>query len=172
MVNLNANHADVLSAKGVLIRRLLVALIAGSVVTAGSFLISGDPWDALTAAGLTATVAALVMALFIYLLQQETQGAAHAELLEQLQAQGEIIEGFSQQVGAQSGTQALTPDQRAAVEKKFGAGSIAAAWTTGAGRGNRPRLVRLTNGELLTVYSGGRLGKTYVRRVTPTPLDE
>jgi hypothetical protein len=37
----------------------------------------------------------------------------------------------------------------------------------GPGRGNRPRLVRLEDGTLVTVFSGGRGGGVQVREVKP-----
>lgn len=62
-------------------------------------------------------------------------------------------------------TEALTDTQKDAIEKKFGRDMVANAIDPGTGKGNRARLVRLTDGRLATVYTGGRVGDTYVREV-------
>ena len=132
--------------------------------------------NALTWLGTVATVAALIVAVGIYRVQRRDQNRAHGELLGAIRAQDQILADFAQQVepedaattegeGAPVDDNTLTPEQRAKVEEVYGEGSIAAAWRTGAGRGNRPRLVRLTNGKIVSVYSGGRSGGTYVHEL-------
>jgi hypothetical protein len=61
----------------------------------------------------------------------------------------------------------LTGAQREAVQARYGDRSIDAAWEVGGGRGNRPRLVRLDDGTLVTVFSGGRGGGVRVHEVKP-----
>lgn len=154
---------------------LVVAAIAlGAVTTAIAGAIGSDDLSAVEWLGTTAGVAALVVAIGIYRLQERSGSEAHTELMEQLEAQNELLDEFGKHAADEAEAPAaqppdvhdpLTPDQRAAIEERFGQDSIVAAIDPGSGRGNRPRLVRLRDGRLVTVYSGGRRGRTNVREV-------
>jgi hypothetical protein len=61
----------------------------------------------------------------------------------------------------------LTRAQREAVQAQYGDRSIDAVRTLGPQRGDGPRLVRLDEGTLVTVFSGGRGDKVRVREVKP-----
>jgi hypothetical protein len=143
-----------------------VALTAVAGVLPGS-----QGLNALTWLGTVATIAAFLVALGIYRLQGHEQDEAHAKLLDRLDAQDELIREFAaaavQQPTSADEDEALTAAQRAAIKDKYGGDSIAAAWKIGAGRGNRPRLVQLSDGRIVSVYSGGRAGGTYVHEVEP-----
>lgn len=133
--------------------------------------------NALTWLGTTATVAALIVAIGIYQLQRQAQSADNALLHGRLDAQDELIAELANTYPPASAAEIeaqnpLTETQRKAVEDKYGDGSIASAWLQGHGKGNRARLVRLKDGKLVTVYSGGRAGGTYVREVTTHPIGD
>lgn len=131
----------------------------------------------LTCLGTVATIAAFPVALGIYR-QNRQQDDAHAELLDRLDGQDELLKSFAEheepaavadgEVAAPaSGLESLTPAQRDAIESKYGEGSTAAAWKTDAGRGNRARLVRLNDGRIVSVYSGdARAASTFTRSST------
>jgi hypothetical protein len=130
----------------------------------------------LTWLGTVATVAALLVALGIYRLQYREQDEAHTELLDRLDGQDELLQPFAEReepapvadgdvAPPTPDLEALTPAQREAIESEYGEGSIAAAWKTGFGRGNRARLVRLNDRRIVSVNSGGRAGGTYVHEV-------
>jgi hypothetical protein len=151
---------------------LLVGAIAlGAVLTALADLISGgDHLSAVEWLGTTVGVAALVIAVGIYRLQERTGNEAHAELMDQLEAQNELLNDFAKRAVEKDETQpepdTLTPDQRAEIEARFGRDSIASAIDPGRGRGGRnrgARLVRLHDGRLVSVYD--RRGQTHVREV-------
>ena len=119
------------------------------------------------------TVAALVVAVGIYRVQQAQSDAAHQELLDPLKAQDEILQDLadtsppSEAPAASEEDDGLTAEQRKAIEERYGDRSIDEAWRFRAGRGNRPRLVRLDDGTLVTVFGGGRGGPVQVRPVRP-----
>jgi hypothetical protein len=155
------------------VRLALAGVLLGLVATGVAGALPGSQGlNALTWLATTATLAALVVAIGIYRLQQEAHGRAHEQLLAQLDAYQTLVRDFIE--AAQQGERveeepdplaALTEDQRRAIEEEFGPDTIAAAWMVGQGRGNRPRLVRLHDGRIVSVYSGGRVGGTYVRAV-------
>jgi hypothetical protein len=128
--------------------------------------------DALTWLGTVSTVAALVVAVGIFRVQQTQSDAAHQELLDALKAQDEILQDLTETTPASKTPaparqdDALTDGQRQAVEAQYGDSPIEAAWEVGPPRANRPRLVRLVDGTLLTVFSDGR-GDVRVREVKP-----
>lgn len=144
-----------------------LGLLIGATATGLTGALGGD--QGLTALGwvaTVATVAALVVAIGVYRLQEASSGIAHKELLDAFDAQGELLANLPREAAAPaSGSSLLTDAQTAKIEEEFGRNSVASVWDTGAGRGNRPRLVLLNNGSLVTVYSGGRVGGTYVRKV-------
>ena len=118
----------------------------------------------------TVGVAALFVAVGIYRLQKHTGNEAHAELMDQLEAQNELLNEFAKRAAdkdeAPEQSDALTTDQRAEIEARFGKDSIASAIDPGRGRGGRGRgalLVRLNDGRLVSVYD--RRGHVYVREV-------
>src|SRR6202044_2681759 len=90
--------------------------------------------DALTWLGTVSTVAALVVAVGIYRVQQTQSDVAHQELLDALKAQDEIQQDLtdttssSQAPASTKDDDALTVAQREAVEAQYGDGSIDAAW--------------------------------------------
>lgn len=155
---------------------LLVAfgLLLGALLTGVAGALPGSPHlDALTWLGTVSTVAALVVAVGIYRVQQTQSDAAHQELLDALKAQDEILQDLtdaappSRSPAPVEEDGALTNAQREAIEERYGDRSIDAVRTLGPGRGDRPRLVRLDDGTLVTVFSGGRGGEVRVREVKP-----
>jgi hypothetical protein len=147
------------------------ALATGAALTAIADLIPGSP--TLTAvdwlAG-TVGVAALFVAVGIYRLQEKSGSEAHAELMDQLEAQNELLNDFAKRAAekdeAPEESSSLTSEQRAEIEARFGADSIASAIDPGHGRGGRGRgalLVRLNDGRLISVYD--RRGRVYVREI-------
>jgi hypothetical protein len=151
---------------------LLVAAIAlGAVLTALADLVSGgEHLSAVEWLGTTVGVAALVIAVGIYRLQERSGNEAHAELMDQLEAQNELLNDFAKRAVEKDETQpepdTLTDAQRAEIEARFGRDSISAAVDPGRGRGGRgkgARLVRLHDGRLVSVYD--RRGQTHVREV-------
>jgi hypothetical protein len=105
--------------------------------------------------------------------QQTQSDVAHQELLDALKAQDEILQDLADTpppsetpppAPAQE-DDVLTDAQRKAVEAQYGDRSIEEVREVGRpGRRNRPRLVRLVDGTLLTVYIDGR-GRVGVREV-------
>lgn len=155
---------------------LIAALAAGAVLTAIADLISGgEKLSAVEWLGTTVGVGALVVAVGIYRLQERSGNEAHAELMDQLEAQNEILNDFAKREAeaaeeqkapqAPQADEALTAEQRAEIEARFGGDSIAATIDPGRGRGARggARLVRLQDGRLISVYS--RRGQTHVREI-------
>jgi hypothetical protein len=156
---------------------LLAAAIAlGAVLTAIADLIPGSPkLSAVEWLGATAGIAALVVAVGIYRLQERSGNEAHAELMDQLEAQNEMLNDFAKRAAerdegdAKEEPSSLSAEQRAEIESRFGADSIAEAIDPGArgrgrgGRGPGARLVRLNDGRLVSVYE--RRGQTYVREI-------
>lgn len=159
---------------------LATAVVAGLLLTA---LVEALPGDAgLSAAGwlgTVATLAALWMAVGIYRLQESSTGRSHQQLLEELEAQAELIAGLAPAPAppaatvppAPPGPSPLTDEQVGEIEAQYGSGVIAGAWDPGSGKkGNRARLVLLNDGSLLTVYTGGRVGGTYIREIAPNQV--
>jgi hypothetical protein len=158
---------------------LLVAAVAGGAALTGiAGAIDGENPSALEWLGSTAGVAALVIAVGIYRLQEKSGNEAHAELMAQIEAQGELLNEFaksnesSDEVPAPAPTAAeesLTADQRASIESEFGVDSIEGAFDPGRGRGKRgrARLVRLRDGRLVSVYEDPRRGRITVREIDP-----
>jgi hypothetical protein len=150
---------------------LLAALVTGAALTAIADLIPGSPkLSAIDWLGATVGVAALFVAVGIYRLQEKSGNEAHAELMDQLEAQNELLNEFAKRSAekneASEESGALTTEQRDEVEARFGADSIASAIDPGRGRGGRGRgalLVRLNDGRLVSVYD--RRGKIYVREI-------
>jgi hypothetical protein len=159
---------------------LLVAAIAGGAALTGiAGAIAGENPSALVWLGSTAGVAALVITVGIYRLQEKSSNEAHAELMGQIEAQGELLNEFaksnesSEEAPAPTPTpadEALTADQRASIENEFGIDSIEGAFDPGRGRGkrSRARLVRLRDGRLVSVYEDPRRDRITVREVDPT----
>lgn len=159
---------------------LLVAAIAGGAALTGiAGAIDSEHLTALDWIATTATIAALVIAVGIYRLQEKSGNEAHAELMGQIEAQGELLNEFaksnesSDEVPAPAPTPAeetLTADQRASIESEFGIDSIEGAFDPGRGRGRRgrARLVRLRDGRLVSVYEDPRRGRITVREIDPT----
>jgi hypothetical protein len=168
---------------------LLVGAIAlGAVLTALADLVSGgDHLSAIEWLGTTVGVAALVIAVGIYRLQERSGNEAHAELMDQLEAQNELLNDFAKRDEADETnlptlsesksnrletalSEALTDDQRARIEDEFGADSIESAFDPGRGRGKRgrARLVRLRDGRLVSVYEDPRRGRVSVREIDPS----
>jgi len=164
-------------------------LLLGAVLTglAGALPGSQD-LNALTWLGTVSTVAALVVAVGIYRVQQEQSDVAHQELLDALKAQDEILQDLTDTAQPTTDTaqpttdtaqptaspapvteedDSLTAAQREAVREQFGDRSIDAVRTLGPHRGDGPRLVRLDDGTLVTVFSGGRGDQVRVREVKP-----
>ncbi len=71
----------------------------------------------------------------------------------------------SERLGPSDPDEALTAAQRSAVDAQYGRGAIDAAWQLGADRGNRPRLVRLGDGALVSVTKPDRNGRIRVHEV-------
>jgi hypothetical protein len=155
---------------------LVAAVAAGAALTGVAGLIDGKDPSALEWLGTTVGVAALVIAVGIYRLRERSGNEAHAELMEQIQAQGELLSEFAQsdEAGEAEATPAptasddrLTPTQRASIEDRFGKDSIESAFDPGRGRGRhgRPRLVRLRDGRLVSVYEDPRRDRITVREI-------
>jgi hypothetical protein len=150
---------------------LVAALATGAVLTAIADVIPGsEKLSAVEWLGTTVGVAALVVAVGIYRLQERSGNEAHAELMDQLEAQNELLGEFAKRAADKGEEQAeepdsLTSDQRNSIEDRFGKDSIAAAIDPGRGRGGRrgARLVRLHDGRLVSVYD--RRGRTQVREI-------
>jgi hypothetical protein len=155
---------------------LLVGAIAiGAALTGIVGVVASDDLTALEWLGTTATVAAVVIAVGIYRLQEHSGSEAHQEMMEQLEAQGELLNEFAERavakeeerVESEGDPDILSPGQRAEIEERFGEDSISKAIDPGRGRGrgNRPRLVRLRDGRLVSVYE--RNGQTQLREIGP-----
>jgi hypothetical protein len=150
---------------------LLVAAIAtGLVLTAIADLVSGgEHLSAIEWLGTTVGVAALVVAVGIYRLQERSGNEAHAELMDQLEAQNELLNDFAKRAVEKDEEpdepmSPLTDAQRAEIEAHFGQGSIAGAIDPGGrSRGRGALLVRLHDGRLVSVYD--RRGRTHVREI-------
>jgi hypothetical protein len=150
---------------------LVAALAAGVVLTAIADVIPGsEKLSAVEWLGTTVGVAALVVAVGIYRLQERSGNEAHSELMDQLEAQNELLNEFAKRAAdkdeEQSESGALTAEQRAEIEGRFGNDSISAAIDPGRGRGGRgpgARLVRLRDGRLVSVYD--RRGRIQVREI-------
>jgi hypothetical protein len=197
-------------------RRVVFLVLLGALLTgiAGTLPGSQD-LNALTWLATVATVAALVVAVGIYQVQQSQSDLAHQELLDALKAQDEILQdladatapgeseepdspaesagsaqpeqpesagrpkpgdrwehverperlGRLERLGPGDPDKALTAAQRGAVEAQYGEGAIDAAWRLGAERVNRPRLVRLNDGTLVSVTNPDRNGRIRVHQV-------
>jgi hypothetical protein len=153
---------------------LAAAVATGAVLTAIADVIPGSPkLSAVEWLGTTVGVAALVVAVGIYRLQERSGNEAHAELMDQLEAQNELLNDYAKRAAdkdeEQDDADSLTKDQRTSIEDQFGEDSISAAIDPGRGRGSRgnrgARLVRLRDGRLVSVYE--RHGRTVVREVRP-----
>lgn len=139
-----------------------VGLTAIADVIPGSSKLSAVDW-----LGTTMGVAALVVAVGIYRLQEKSGSEAHAELMDQLEAQNELLNDYAKRAADKDEEQeepgSLTKDQRAEIESRFGENSIAAAVDPGRGNSRGTRLVRLRDGRLVSIYD--RRGRTYVREI-------
>jgi hypothetical protein len=155
---------------------LVAAIVAGAALTGIAGAVSGEHLTALDWLATTATVAALVITVGIYRLQEKSSSEAHAEMMGQIEAQGELLNEFaksnesSDEVPAPAPTvaeESLTADQRASIEDAFGIDSIEGAFDPGRGRGkrSRARLVRLRDGRLVSVYEDPRRGRITVREI-------
>jgi hypothetical protein len=152
-------------------------LLLGAALTGGAGALPGSQdLNALTWLGTVSTVAALVVAVGIYRVQQAQSDVAHQELLDALKAQDEILENLADTSPPPSETPASTPApatpedgltdaQRAAVRARYGDRSIT-GWRFGGRRGDPSRLVRLDDGTLVSVFTDGR-GEVRVREVGP-----
>jgi hypothetical protein len=158
---------------------LLAAVAGGAALTGIAGAIDGENPSALEWLGTTAGISALVIAVGIYRLQEKSGNEAHAELMAQIEAQGELLNEFaksnesSDEVPAPTptpGGETLTADQRASIESEFGLDSIEGAFDPGRGRGKRgrARLVRLRDGRLVSVYEDPRRGRITVREIDPS----
>ncbi len=149
------------------------ALVAGAIVTALADLIPGsEKLSAVGWLGTTAGVAALIVAVMIYRLQERSGSEAHAELMDQLEAQNELLNDYAKRAAesgeeqkAQDARDSLSSEQRAEIESQFGQDSISTAIDPGRGRAGRgnARLVRLNDGRLISVYD--KRGRSYVREI-------
>jgi hypothetical protein len=161
---------------------LVAAVAAGAALTGITSVIDGDAPSALEWLGTSVGVAALIIAVGIYRLQERSGSEAHAELMSQIEAQGELLNEFAgrEEAGEEApgpatsptptttpAGQDLTPAQRAQVEADFGEDSIEAAFDPGRGRGRRARarLVRLRDGRLVSVYEDPRRDRITVREI-------
>jgi hypothetical protein len=158
---------------------LVIAVAGGAALTGIAGAIDGENPSALVWLGSTAGVAALVITVGIYRLQEKSSNEAHAELMGQIEAQGELLNEFaksnesSEAAPAPAATlaeESLTADQRASIESEFGIDSIEGAFDPGRGRGKRgrARLVRLRDGRLVSVYEDPRRDRITVREIDPT----
>jgi hypothetical protein len=153
---------------------VVFGLLLGALLTGVAGALPGSQGlNALTWLGGVSTVAALVVAVGIYRVQQVQSDVAHQELLDALKAQDEILQDLtdatppSEPPTAAKEDNALTREQREAVQAQYGDRAIDTASTLDPGRGDRPRLVRLDDGTLVTVFSGGRGGGVRVREIRP-----
>ena len=152
---------------------LAAAIATGAALTGIVAAVGSEHLTALDWLGTTATVAAVVIAVGIYRLQERSGNEAHQELMEQLEAQGELLNDYAERAAEKDEAPALAPaqddpltaSQRTSVEEAFGKDSIADAIDPGRrGRGGRgARLVRLHDGRLVSVYD--RHGEIHVREV-------
>jgi hypothetical protein len=160
------------------VRRVVLLVVSGLLLGAlltgvAGALPGSQDLNALTWLGTVSTVAALVVAVGIYRVQQERGDAAHQELLDALKAQDEILQDLtgtaqpSESPAPVTQDDSLTSAQREAVQAQYGDRSIDAVRTLGPQRGDGPRLVRLDDGTLVTVFSGGRGDEVRVREVKP-----
>jgi hypothetical protein len=158
---------------------LLAAVAGGAALTGVAAVIDGENPSALVWLGSTAGVAALVITVGIYRLQEKSSNEAHAELMGQIEAQGELLNEFAKSNESSETTPApapplpeetLTADQRASIEDEFGIDSIEGAFDPGRGRGkrSRARLVRLRDGRLVSVYEDPRRDRITVREIDPS----
>jgi hypothetical protein len=158
---------------------LVVAVAGGAALTGIAGAIDGENPSALVWLGSTAGVAALVITVGIYRLQEKSSSEAHAELMGQIEAQGELLNEFAKSNESSDEAPApapplpeesLTADQRASIESEFGIDSIEGAFDPGRGRGKRgrARLVRLRDGRLVSVYEDPRRDRITVREIDPT----
>jgi hypothetical protein len=155
---------------------LVAAIVAGAALTGIASVVSSEHLTALDWLATTATVAALVITVGIYRLQEKSSSEAHAEMMGQIEAQGELLNEFaksnesSDEAPAAAPTpaeDALSADQRASIEDEFGVDSIEGTFDPGRGRGkrSRARLVRLRDGRLVSVYEDPRRGRITVREI-------
>jgi hypothetical protein len=151
---------------------VLFGLVLGAALTgiAGALPGSHEP-DALTWVGSVSTVAALVVAVGIFRVQQTQSDVAHQELLDALKAQDEILQDLTDTTPASEPSApakedvARTDVRREAVEEQYGDRAIGADWEVRPDRGgDGPRVVRLVDGTLLTVFIDRR-GDVRVREV-------
>jgi hypothetical protein len=158
---------------------LVLAVAAGAALAGVAGLIEGEVPSALEWLGTTVGVAALVIAVGIYRLQERSGNEAHAELMAQIEAQGELLGEFAQRDESSEAEapptptpsdDRLTPTQRASIEDQFGKDSIESAFDPGRGRGKRARarLVRLRDGRLVSVYDDPRRDRISVREIDPS----
>ncbi len=126
---------------------LVGAIAAGAALTGIAGALGSEHLTVLDWLGTTATVAALVVAVGIYRLQEKSSSEAHVEMMQQLEAQAELLDEFaktneaSDEAPAEPAAvaDALTADQRASVEDEFGVDSIEGTFDPGRGRGKRSR---------------------------------
>jgi hypothetical protein len=151
---------------------LVGAIVIGAALTGIVDALGAGGLSALDWLGTTATIAAVVIAVGIYRLQEKSSNEAHTELMDQLEAQNELLNEFAKRAVAKDEEReepdTLTEAQRAEIEDRFGKDSISGAIDPGRGRRGRGRgalLVRLRDGRLVSVYTGGRGGRTYVREI-------
>src|SRR6202000_3081003 len=74
---------------------LVAAIVGGAALTGIAGAIDGENPSALGWLGGTAGVAALVVAVGIYRLQEISDDEAHAELMAQIEAQGELLNEYA-----------------------------------------------------------------------------
>ena len=159
-------------------RRVVLLVVSGvllgvALTAAAGALPGSQGLNALSWLATVSTVAALVVAVGIYRVQQTQSDLAHQELLDALGAQDEILRDLADTTPPSVSPapvreeEPLTAAQRAAVQERYGDRSIDTAWELGGGRGNRARLVRLKDGTLVTVFSRGRGGGVQVHQVKP-----
>ena len=86
---------------------LVAAIITGGALTGIAGLVTSEHLTALDWLATTATVAALVITVGIYRLQERSSNEAHAELMGQIEAQGELLNEFAKR--DESGEEAPTP---------------------------------------------------------------
>jgi hypothetical protein len=158
---------------------LVAAIVAGAALTGIASVVSSEHLTALDWLATTATVAALVITVGIYRLQEKSSSEAHAEMMGQIEAQGELLNEVAKSNESSdeapapaptSAEEALSADQRASIESEFGIDSIEGAFDPGRGRGkrSRARLVRLRDGRLVSVYEDPRRDRITVREIDPS----
>ena len=154
-----------------LVLLVLTGLLLGALLTglAGALPGSQD-LTALSWLGTVSTVAALVVAVGIYRVQQTQSDAAHQELLDALKAQDEVLQDLTDSAPASDApaptpepvpvpaepNDGLTPEQREAITARYGDSPIFRSWDRKPGRVDGPRLVEFDDGRLVMVYRGGR----------------